>query len=201
MQYRSYANKRLADVPPVEAGRGSFLPLIRGGRLRAGLIDPARRFDSASPHLVRRSRLHSASPVCVRAGKAPYSSSPSSSPNRTRFAGLRFGSMQRTVFQQFDSAALYQREKTRSGRKFGLTPPNTAAPALHALPYHPGQGSPPAAFRCLSSAGGGPGSPEAPGPVKGAPPGGVSHAPTGRRRHPRYTGPPEAAGESGRFGD
>ena len=77
--------------------------------------------------------------------------------------------------------------KTRSGGKEGRH--HGEPPKKPPLPYHSGQGIPPAAFRCLSSAGGGPGSPEAPGPVKGAPFSGVSHAPTGRRRHPRYTGP------------
>ena len=40
---------------------------------------------------VRRSSLHSAFPVSVSAGKAPHPLPPSSFPNRTRFAGLRFG--------------------------------------------------------------------------------------------------------------
>ncbi len=40
---------------------------------------------------VRRNSLHSISPVCVRAGETSYPLLPSSSPNRTRFAGLRLG--------------------------------------------------------------------------------------------------------------
>lgn len=47
-----------------------------------------RSCQHGSPCLVSRSRFHSASPVCVRAGKAAYSSAPASSRTQTRFAGL-----------------------------------------------------------------------------------------------------------------
>ena len=47
--------------------------------------------DWPRPFGVRRSSLHSAFPVSVSAGKAPHPLPPSSFPNRTRFAGLRFG--------------------------------------------------------------------------------------------------------------
>ncbi len=36
---------------------------------------------------------------------------------------------------RFDSALPHQWAETRSGRLSGLTPPETAAPALHARPY------------------------------------------------------------------
>lgn len=47
-----------------------------------------RSCQHGSPCLVSRSRFHSASPVCVRAGKAAYSAAPASSRTQTRFAGL-----------------------------------------------------------------------------------------------------------------
>lgn len=50
----------------------------------------ARGFESHPVRCVRRSLLRSASPVCVRAGKAPHSLAPSSFPKRRSHGGPPF---------------------------------------------------------------------------------------------------------------
>ncbi len=57
--------------------------------LCAGMMELADMRDLGS-RAVRRSLLRSASPVCVRAGKAPHPQSPSSFPKRESRGGLPF---------------------------------------------------------------------------------------------------------------
>ena len=63
--------------------RSAYRPYREAGRNvpTAGIINSYQVRYEHSDH-VRRSFLHSASPVCVRAGKAPYPKAPSSFPNR-----------------------------------------------------------------------------------------------------------------------